>query len=137
VGGRRHDVCKLERIVCQARCHNTRNVSHVDQEKSPRVVANLSELFVLQISGVSRVACNDHLRLELLCLLVEAVIVDYTRIWVHLVELRVPEQGGCRDFRFFGLKAVSKMATLRQVQAHKSVAGVHDCGVDLEVCRRA
>ena len=140
---RRHDVAVLERVADLARRHQTTDVRHVHHQHRAARVGDLAEARVVQVARVRRVASHDQLGLVDVGVLLQLVVVDQTRLLVHVVRQRLEEDRRARQrlahlrLGVVGVVAVRQVTARGQVQTHDAAAGTQKTRVHSEVGRRA
>lgn len=80
---------------------------------------------------------HNHLWLKCLSLLEQSVVVNELRLWISVIELPLPEDGGSADFSGSCMETMRQMTTLRQVKTHHTAAWRHQSCVNLEIGGRS
>lgn len=111
---------------------------HIAKQERPNLISNLPKPLVIPIPGIRTPAADDQSGAEIQCLLLEAIVIDVTRLGVHLVGQALEvNRGGADLLAAGGVVAVGEVAAGGEVEAHDAVVGVEDSGVGGEVGRGA
>jgi len=109
--GRRHD----------ARGHEARDVRHVGHEHGRVLIADGAHAGVVNVTRVGTRASYNELGAEQRSVLLEAVVVDQTRVLIQAVRHALEEDGRGRDLLVAKLVAVRQVSAVRQVQRHDAL----------------
>mmetsp|Transcript_23839 Transcript_23839/g.67519 ORF Transcript_23839/g.67519 Transcript_23839/m.67519 type:complete len:374 (+) Transcript_23839:342-1463(+) len=137
VRGRGDDVRVVEGRGDVAAHHEARDVRHVRQQDGTAIVRDLAHALVVDQAGVRARAGDEDLRADAGGELLALVVVDEAGALVQAVGDGLEVLRDHADFLGLRLEAVRQVAAVGQVQAHDAIMHVAECGVDLEVRRRA
>lgn len=107
VRGGGNNVTMFERTGQFTSSDQTGCMSHITHEPSLLIIGNLAQILVIPISWISRGTANDETWFEGLCRLFKRGIVDQLGLGFESVGEGLEVDGGCGDFLFGGVVAVS------------------------------
>lgn len=118
----------LERTSQFTSSDQTGCMSHIAHEPSLLIIGNLAQILVIPISWISRGTANDETWFEGLCRLFERGVVDQLGLGFESVREGLEIDGGCGDFLFGGVVAVSEVTTIWETESHKTVLRLNQGG---------
>lgn len=137
VCGCRYNVAVLEWTGNYTGRNQTTDVCHIREQVGSVLVGNRSEALVVQTTRVARHTGDDDAWLEELSVSFEDIVVDETRVSVHLVRHALEEDGSGRDFLGLRKESVRQMAAVGQIEAHDASVRLADGRQHGKVGRRS
>lgn len=106
----------------QSRC-----MRHIAHEPSLLSIRNLSQVFVVPVSGIRRGTADDQAGLERLGLLLERGVVDEVGGGIKGVGKRLEVDGRGGDLLLGGVVTVGQMSSVGQTETHQTILGLDQC----------
>ncbi len=129
------DICILKWAFNDTSSHKTRWMGNISMKVGSNLVRNLSELFVIQKSTVSRSTCYNKSWSVNFCHSSQLIVVDKPGFFVQMVWKYLEIFWNSWDFFTHGLESVTQVATVWKVEGHDSVVWIEKTSVNGKVGR--
>ena len=122
------NMCIWDRTLMIACSDKSRNMSHINHQKSTNFIGDLAETLEVDLSGICTCTGYDQLWLAFLCdalyliIVDEAFVVDTVRNTVEVFTGKVNRASVCQ------------MSAVIQVHSHESITRIHECKKYSHIC---
>lgn len=131
VAGGGDDISMLERTGKDLGRNKAGDVGHIRQHIRANLVADITDALVVDQSAVGTRAGNNDLGTVKQGELLELLIVNEARLLVQAVRDSLEVLGNGRNLLCRCLVAVREMASVRQIESHESVVGIHESRINI------